>query len=159
MRCVWITRTAQEQLIAAATKANPNETGGVLMGYRAEGNTIAVSHVIGPGPHSTQTPITFVPDDEFHRAEVARVYDDTGRISVYLGDWHSHPGGAGALSTTDLRTLRRIGSSASARAPEPLMVIVSGGPRWDITVYQLQRRRFRRTLEQLVLCDGAGRFE
>jgi integrative and conjugative element protein (TIGR02256 family) len=116
----------------------PLETGGILLGYCSEGgDTAVITTCIGPGPQASRSRASFVPDHDFHLAEVARHYDETGRREVYLGDWHSHPGGAAYLSRTDRRTAQRIARDGGARLATPLMLVVAGPP-WNLAVWCME---------------------
>lgn len=107
------------------------ETGGILMGYTVDEDTV-VTEVVGPGPRSSSGRRHFKPDANWQAAEVARIYADSGRTMTYLGDWHSHPNSLPFPSMLDLWTARQIASSPDARNPNPLILIVGGGihSRW-----------------------------
>lgn len=136
MSDVWLSLINRDALILEATRTAPRETGGVVMGYRA-GGAIVITHVIGPGPRAQHGPHDFLPDHEYHEEEIGRIYKATYRRATYLGDWHTHPGGTSTLSLLDRRTMRRIARSPEARCPDPLMIILSGGDPWQITIHQL----------------------
>lgn len=141
---VWIDRHVLQRMAAEATGAAPLETGGVLMGYTSQsGDEIIVSNFIGPGPKARHMRSSFAPDLDFQDHEIARRYRDSGRVTTYLGDWHSHPGGGARLSWIDRRTLRRIRDHEDARIPEPLMAVLHGSPPFHLTVWRLQKRRHR----------------
>lgn len=95
------------------------------MGYWSSERNAIITHVIGPGPHARHSKYTFHPDTEFHDKEIERIYHETGRISIYLGDWHTHPHGGNSTSQRDRRTLTNIARAPEARAPRPLMAIMS----------------------------------
>lgn len=76
----------------------------------------------GPGPHALHGRHCFVPDHAWQVAEIRRAFQDSTGDVDYLGDWHSHPGGAAAMSDLGSATLRRI----ARRVKEPLMLIVAG---------------------------------
>lgn len=114
----------------------PEETGGVLLGYSDEsGFEIVIEHAIGPGPEASHARTYFLPDQNFHEQEIARIYSTSGRMSTYLGDWHSHPAGGAYLSKTDRKTLERISRAETARFPRPLMALLAG-PEWEITIWR-----------------------
>jgi integrative and conjugative element protein (TIGR02256 family) len=121
-----------------AVRAFPFETGGVLLGYWArEYEEVVVTHATGPGPRAVHRMHSFVPDAEYQEAEVARLYEESGRVSTYLGDWHSHPLGTVSLSRRDRRTLRHIAGHREARAPVPIMAVIGGGdPDWFLGVWR-----------------------
>lgn len=125
---VWFTRDVIAELNAEADRCLPRETGGVLLGYADElTGDIMVASAVGPGALARHGRRTFVPDHRFHEREVARLYDESGRIWTYLGDWHSHPSGRLGLSIADRRTLGRIARSKQARIPRPIMTVIADG--------------------------------
>jgi len=117
----------------------PLETGGVLMGY-VQGSEAVITNWIAAGPQARHSRSYFEPDYEFQEDEISRIYRASGRVTTYLGDWHSHPGGTLALSRTDRRTLRRISNHSKARAKQPLMMIVAGREMSDFGIWSWQRR-------------------
>lgn len=139
----WVSRYAIGAMFREADRSYPYETGGVLMGYWTGrvGDSV-VTQVVGPGPHAMHDETSFVPDSEFHEMEIARIYEESGRLHTYLGDWHSHPTSAAYLSKLDRTTLRRIATHTPARAPFPVMAVLGGGPPWDIKMWQYMPRAF-----------------
>lgn len=156
-------------IVAEADRMQPLETGGILLGYRAEeGREFVVTHIVGPGPKAIHKRARFVPDHHYQFAEITRLYAEQPRWEshalTYLGDWHTHPGNFSYLSGQDKATLRLIAVTKSARAPEPVMLILgqSSSPRhssgWE-TPWQpmawigtMNSRRFsRRKLETRLL--------
>lgn len=60
----------------------------------------------------------------------------SGRISTYLGDWHTHPLGSEQLSPIDIAALKEIASSEEARCSQPLMLLAVGGPKFRLHLWQ-----------------------
>ncbi len=115
-----------ETITDAVTEAEPDETGGILLGYQAPGSEeIVITHLVGAGPNSKASSSHFDPDGEWQEKEVARIYAESGRHATYLGDWHSHPKGAARPSRKDQRTARSIAEFRDARMAHPLMLIVA----------------------------------
>lgn len=138
--CVWLPGHVAAFLSSMANEAMPEETGGVLLGYvSGESDQVVVSHAVGPGPSATHALDLFVPDYSYQEAEIARLYQQSGRQVSYLGDWHSHPRGDGTMSQADRETLRRIAACSSARSREPIMLILSGGPNWTPVAWRCRR--------------------
>jgi integrative and conjugative element protein (TIGR02256 family) len=151
---LWVSGSLLREIEAECTRAFPDETGGILLGYRGGADELVVTTVIGPGPNAHHSRYAFSPDHDFQEREVARIYRESGRNWNYLGDWHSHPGGGPRLSGTDRGTIARIASSEEARAPEPLMLVVCGSPEngWHVTPYRSRCRWLGRRMEVLTLC-------
>lgn len=135
-----------------ADRCFPLETGGVLAGYRA-GPTQVVTHIVGPGPKSQHTRVSFEGDHDWQCEQLEDLYETSGRITVYLGDWHTHPLSTPHISAMDRRTLARIANHKEANCSEPLMIIAGGTPKvWAWQAYtwrrtsapRLQRLRIKR---------------
>jgi integrative and conjugative element protein (TIGR02256 family) len=114
-----ITETARSVMTAAAARAHPYETGGVLIGVYTDGHPwiIAAPEIGSPDRGRTHYRI---PGGATHDAVMlARAFDD--RLG-YLGDWHTHPSDVGP-SPTDLATLALI-SVRHPLLPNPTQIVV-----------------------------------
>ena len=157
MQRLWIGLAVRDALLREAARMAPMETGGVLMGYRGEGGDVVVTAVIGPGPTAMHARARFLPDHAFQEREIARVYQESGRMHTYLGDWHSHPDGPCTLSSRDRVTLRRIGRERDARVPEPVMVLACGrAAAWDVVAHRLSRGPLWRRIERVPIDVFSG---
>jgi integrative and conjugative element protein (TIGR02256 family) len=125
----WIAVQLAAQIAEEANSYELEETGGMLLGYWSGPGSVVITGTIGPGPEARRGRTWFLPDQRWQVAELADVYEASGRVTTYLGDWHTHPGGAPIPSRRDRRTLRAVRRSPAARAPQPLMLII--GPRAD----------------------------
>lgn len=143
---VVLPQTVLAEMSREAKCREPDESGGVLMGYadRADHDLIMVTAQIGPGPKASHRRRRFEPDADWQCDEVARCYAQSGRIATYLGDWHSHPGGSARPSRLDRKTARNISRSHEARVPRPLMVILGGSEDWAPQAYRYRLWRLRR---------------
>lgn len=124
-RVCWVSERAQATLAKEALQWYPLETGGLLIGYTDPASAPVVTDVIGPGPAAVHAREGFVPDYGDQEKRLAELYHGSARTLTYLGDWHTHPNGAGAPSHRDRRVLRRIARAKSARLQRPLMGIVT----------------------------------
>lgn len=96
------------------------------MGYR-DGACYVVTTCIGPGSAALHGRARFQPDCDYQEAEIARIYEESGRQRTYLGNWHSHPGETSPrMSRHDRRVMMQIASYEAARLDQPLMAIVAG---------------------------------
>ena len=89
--------------------------------------------------------VAFAPNGPWQREELAAVYASSGRITTYLGDWHSHPAGTALPSPKDLRTAKRVARSRAARASRPLTIILMCDDEkgWLAAAYRYSRWRLR----------------
>ena len=119
----------------------------MLIGSWIDPERVRITGQIGPGPKALHELTSFVPDYDYQEREIAKRFRSTDGRETYLGDWHTHPGGASYLSKRDCATLSRIADYDEARAPEPLMLLLSDGDPWRVAVWRAgYYGRFRRTL-------------
>lgn len=153
----WLVVDALEDMLDEAAGRAPLETGGVLLGYvspRGEPEHVVVEAVLGPGPRARHSKTQFEPDSRWQEGEIAQRYELSGRITTYLGDWHTHPMGPPLPSRRDRQTARAIAQKKSARMPRPLMLILGFDPEdgWSFVVYRWHRGRLHAIDSTLV--DG-----
>ena len=96
----WIQKDVFEFMIKEANSKLPLETGGRIYGYHEP--VINVKEIVGPGPKADHQPKGFMLDSEYHKTEIDRIFDTTDFL--YMGDWHTHPGGPGMLSHIDMES-------------------------------------------------------
>src|SRR5947209_17503998 len=136
LKVAFIPNPLIEQLLNEARRTSPLETGGILMGWQSSNLGCCITDVIGPGPNAKHTSWSFDPDYNFQRQIVASVYEASGRLHSYLGDWHTHPRGTEHLSALDVAALRHIAGAREARCRAPLMLLIVGGPNWTFKLWQ-----------------------
>lgn len=129
MHVVWLPKTALDQMTADADAWYGNETGGTFMGYWAARDTAVVTAIIPAGPNASRERSSFQPDQDWQQAEIAKHYENSGRLDTYLGDWHTHPDeDSGQLSWKDKACLKSIIRTPAARNSNPIMIIMCGRP-------------------------------
>jgi integrative and conjugative element protein (TIGR02256 family) len=122
---VWIADSAISTILAEAADRAPLETGGMLVGYRGDDRPdLVVTAATGPGPRARHRRYTFAPDGRWQQRLLAAMYEESGRVTTYLGDWHSHPGGQPLPSARDQKTARKVSRRPGARAPHPITLIL-----------------------------------
>lgn len=127
MTLLWLSEAALRKMSKEATSKLPFETGGVLVGYWVTADEAVVQDASGPGPEAEHFRHRFRPDHEYQTDWIAKRYEQSQRITTYLGDWHTHPGAKTASpSWADRSTAKRIALCANARASRPLTLILSG---------------------------------
>lgn len=136
----WVSVKVAAAIADEAGRHGVQETGGMLLGYWSD-DTVVVTACIESGPRAERGALWFEPDQEWQTARLAEVYQASGRTTTYLGDWHSHPGGAPYPSWRDRRTLRAVRRSPGARAPRPLMLIVGPHAESPPVLWCLRGRR------------------
>jgi integrative and conjugative element protein (TIGR02256 family) len=151
---IWIPSKLYEEMAGEASEWEPLETGGALMGYVSESKDIVVTGLIDAGPLAQRTKTTFSHDFDYQSDLMAQMYEASGRLDRYLGDWHTHPKGSRRMSFRDRRTLRHIAMSESSQNSYPVMLVLSGD-HWTISAWQFLGSTF---YGRARLSDMAVRF-
>jgi molybdopterin/thiamine biosynthesis adenylyltransferase/proteasome lid subunit RPN8/RPN11 len=114
-----LTEAAQAQLRELTRGGLPTETGGVLLGCFVDGRPVVTAVVEICDDDATPTAY-HVPEGATQDAvSAARAMD--ARLG-YIGEWHSHPSGAGP-SPLDVAAMAALADS-DAEATEPVLLIV-----------------------------------
>ncbi|MEZ0108758.1 integrative and conjugative element protein (TIGR02256 family) [Catenulispora sp. EB89] len=123
---VTVTDTAFTAITrCAASSADGRETGGILLGHhRAHPQPVLdVVHAPGPGPQAVRRADFFRRDVRYAQAMADLAYRTDA--SIWIGDWHSHPGGPSRPSATDLTSYRALLTDAELGFEVFLTVIVT----------------------------------
>lgn len=104
----------------------PSETGGVLLGLVDQSrNTIHIVDGLPAPEDSVEFPHSFVRGCAGLPAVLQNVEKQTGGQVRYVGEWHSHPHGAGVgMSTDDVALLEEMADEVRASGLPGLMVII-----------------------------------
>lgn len=121
-----------EQMIFYSDKANPYETGGVLVGnYSADQTTANIIQITLPPKESRHHKFSF------HRRTIGLMqFLDSmwNQGQYYLGEWHYHPNSSPIPSNTDLKQMSTLSKSSKLKCPEPIMIIIGGSTKeWKIS--------------------------
>ncbi len=138
----WINKEVLQRIYGEANEKSPFETGGCLLGYwDSSFKEVVIEKCTDSGANAKHSKYSFKPDGEWQETQIASIYEESGRLCTYLGDWHSHPNGILILSWKDKWTLLRIANYLPARAPHPLMLLVAGSP-WQMRIWKVVKARW-----------------
>lgn len=106
----------------------PNiETGGLLLGQVDDAcRCIWVDDASGPPPDSLLSAVHFEHGVEGVDELIAYHRERTGKLTTFLGMWHSHPYGEAELSRTDKAAMATLVTPVADGPRRALIVIVSG---------------------------------
>lgn len=137
MTIAWIRGEVHIKLEHTARHALPKETGGLLVGYRADNGDLVIHEAIGPGPNAQHSAVSFVPDHRWQCNRLDAIYERSNGQLIYLGDWHTHPNGVPEMSGIDRRTLRAIALHPGISSSAPVMLIGgSAGGEWSWKLHE-----------------------
>jgi hypothetical protein len=108
----------------------PNETGGVLLGsYDMQRRIIYMVAMLPSPPDSEEWPTSYKRGSAGLSTAVVDIADRTLLNLEYVGEWHSHPAGAGtAMSDIDKIAMKEIaGEMAKAGLPGLMLIAADSG--------------------------------
>jgi integrative and conjugative element protein (TIGR02256 family) len=128
-----IAPSARDSILRLAREsADGRETGGILLGYGPDANGVVHVEIAGdPGPAADRRP-AFFSRDLTHATALAREAW-RGSQAVWVGEWHTHPGGGSQPSARDLATYVRLlaASSLEFEVFVSIIVIPDEAKRWE----------------------------
>ena len=109
-------------------KGLPKETGGVLIGYfDVPRRCVYVVDALPPPRDSIEHETAFIRGYAGLQDELDRIEERTGGQVVYVGEWHSHPDGAGVDRSDDDEVLLATIAEEVAVDGWPGVVMIVGG--------------------------------
>ncbi|WP_275782623.1 Mov34/MPN/PAD-1 family protein [Pararhizobium gei] len=118
---VRLTGTALRTIEKNSLAAGSHETGGILIGsYDLEGRTATVSEATTKSIDS-RAGRTWFQRGVRGLSDILRLRWSIGQY--YVGEWHSHPGGAPEPSMNDIREMQAVSKEFSYQCPRPIMII------------------------------------
>ena len=105
----------------------PNETGGILLGTVDPKRKVVYAADVLPSPaDSDERPTSYIRGTRGLAEQVAHAREITHEAIDYIGEWHSHPAGAGASASTD--DLKAISHLTELRAADgyPAVFLIVG---------------------------------
>jgi proteasome lid subunit RPN8/RPN11 len=118
---VDVTERVQEYINDRVRRAFPNETGGVLVGCHIDERPVVANAWECHDPDATPCTFRIRAGETKTLVENARHGDE--RLG-YLGEWHSHPSGAGP---SDLDTAAMLGAARESGLDRPVLLIAVPG--------------------------------
>lgn len=122
-----------DELISHCVRKWPNETGGILVGrYTSSLDLAVVTRVLAPPPDSKHGRTCFVRGTRGLQELLRRLWRRPREArEYYLGEWHLHPGGRPAPSSTDRRQMTEVSALEGYHCPEPILLLVGGSIQRD----------------------------
>ena len=125
-----VTDKALLELVASYRQERlPNETGGVLLGNIDAERRIVYAVVALPSPSdSGEWPTSYIRGTQGLAEQVGNIRRTTAEQLDYIGEWHSHPDGAGvSMSDDDQKALRYLSELRAADGRPGVFLIVGEG--------------------------------
>ena len=131
---VTLEPAAVRKLKLAASQAWPNETGGVLVGRYTSARTMAQVEDLSTATEDSKAGKRwFVRGTQRLSHWLQACLKD--RRQTYVGEWHTHPGGAPDPSWQDIASVREISTTPAMDRPETILLILGGDLRSNPTFH------------------------
>lgn len=88
----------------------PEETGGILLGHREDGNVVVTHAIVVPPPEASRNRYVRLDDRADEQLQDYLRDREANDPAGYVGEWHSHPGPPGP-SSLDIASTREIAST------------------------------------------------
>lgn len=122
---VSISRRVFENMLRLARERAPMETGTALVGsYSDDGHDAVVTELAPLTADSRGERFTFHRGVAGLRRFLRSVFRKSAGRTHYVGEWHSHPGGAPVPSPTDEENAMEISVDPKAQCAECILVIL-----------------------------------
>ena len=124
-------------------RENPKiETGGVLAGYLDGKGDVIITHASEPGPKAIKSATKFEKDVTFCQDFLDKLYLESNKKIVYVGEWHSHPSENNQPSGTDIKSLSEIAIQKEYLTDNPAMIIFSNKGVPSCTIHPAGKRYY-----------------
>lgn len=128
-----------EQVARLRLERLPNETGGVLLGTIDAQRRIAyVVDALPSPPDSKEWPTSYIRGTRGLAAKVARLRAAADDAIDYVGEWHSHPDGAGVSPSPDDREAlsHLVDLRASDGLPGAFLIVGEDDASWQLATLE-----------------------
>ena len=135
---VLLFRSVLDTIRAEVRSAGKIETGGAMVGYESQGNTLTITDVSGPGPRAQLARKSVLIDGQYAARFCFRIHSESGGQIDYVGDWHRHLGWSLKSSDLDVKAMQTIQDAKCCSVRYPVSVIYRSRPE-GIAAYLLER--------------------
>ena len=112
-----------DEMILSARKHYPNEFGGLLIGFYANGNKdLIITNFLTPKSFKA-SPVYFERETK-DLQEALKAFYHSYPSKYYVGEWHSHPGGGTAPSNKDIKAMKQISECEGVSINKPVLCII-----------------------------------
>jgi len=116
------------------SKAENNETGGILIGKYLDKHNAVIIEVTGPTKDSKKSRYSF----KSGVIGLIELLDRKWNLGqYYIGEWHSHPNSSPQPSLVDDKQMYELSIDEKLNCPEPILLIIGGNQYtgWKISVH------------------------
>ena len=110
----------------------PNECGGILIGEYSDDLSQAEVKKIMVSKNNSGNRMSFLREAKDANNFLKKLWRIASGTKYFIGEWHSHPAGAGYPSSTDDDAMYQVAKTSSCSCKRPVLIILNGGPNvWE----------------------------
>lgn len=101
----------------------PNEFGGILLGsYFDDNKSLYIADIyVSSDYENTKNSFKRLVNDI--NAFISDKFEETEGISIYIGEWHSHPDSSSQYSVKDFESMKEIATNSNVQIKNPVLLI------------------------------------
>ena len=107
----------------------PNECGGILIGEYSDDLRKAEVNKIMVSKNNSGDRMNFLREAKDANNFLKKLWRVASGAKYFIGEWHSHPAGAGHPSSTDDDAMYQVAKTARCSCKRPVLIILNGGPK------------------------------
>lgn len=135
-----------QKMVRLCEESYPNECGGILIGEYADDLKKAKVKEILISKNNFGNRMSFLREAKEANSFLKKLWRMASGTKYFIGEWHSHPKGAGYPSATDDDSMYQVAKTEKCACKRPVLIILNGGPKvWKsgiCWVYSSEGKRF-----------------
>lgn len=140
-----------QKMVRSCEGSYPNECGGILIGEYSDDLRKAEVKEIMISKGNSGKRMSFLREAKDANSFLKKLWRMASGTKYFIGEWHSHPAGAGYPSSTDDDSMHQVAKTEKCACKRPVLIILNGGPKiWQADrcwVYFAEEKR-----AELFLC-------
>lgn len=143
-----IPRAVVDQIRTQRLRYLPAETGGFLLGMR-RAHHLEITGATEQQARDAATAYTFERRDPAHARAIEAEWHRSKAMITVIGDWHSHPYGAGDPSEMDKKAWRTLARAVG----QPVIGLIDAGTALPTLFYTREKTLFASSLKLRVVAE------
>ena len=124
-----------QKMVRLCEGSYPNECGGILIGEYSDDLRKAEVKEIMISKGNSGKRMSFLREAKDANSFLKKLWRMASGTKYFIGEWHSHPNGAGYPSVTDDDSMFQVAKRDQCACKRPVLIILNGGS----TIWQSDR--------------------
>ena len=116
-----------QKMVRLCEESYPNECGGILIGEYTDDLKQAKVKKIMISKNNSGNRMSFLREAKVANNFLKKLWRMASGTKYFIGEWHSHPRGAGYPSATDDDSMYQVAKRKQCACKRPVLIILNGG--------------------------------